>query len=167
MRYSSEKLEELQGNFICLFNIYWVVTKLPGSGNKGWWGESWRGLTFHHKVKRWKTKAKVGEERGKLSGAGWRGKITEQKWEKKELYATLWLSSWAKNASSLVSRGFPHGRSISVRHFWARVNDFLIAFCPPPNILWWGDEKIFKHRKVQRMGTFLDFLQSTVNMSLY
>lgn len=101
-------------------------------------------FTFHHKVEDEPTKLKGKEENcqelaEELNHCGKEGKGKS--------CTTLWLSSSGKAHVSLVSRGFHHGRSISVRGLWATEQMIFI------NRNSWVLSQyfmmnIFKHRKV-------------------
>lgn len=83
-------------------------------------------LYFPSPSKRWKTKTKGGEERGKLSGDGWRHKIITKGGKGRDC-ATLYLRSWAKHIFigfkriSWWKKYFNNGSSGN------RMNDILIA----------------------------------------
>lgn len=127
-------------------------------------------LYFPSPGKRWKTKTKGGEERGKLSGDGWRHKIIT-KAEGGAVgrdCATLCLRSWAKHIL-LVSRGFPDGRSISIRGLpateWFSYSIVFCFFSPT-----FYNEVMGKFSKTEKLKewelSYIHLLESTVNISL-
>lgn len=164
---SSFNIKTNQLSLVYLTNTYWVVTEVPGTGKTGQCVLDI--LYFPSPSKRWKTETKGGEEGGELWGAGWRGKITEQK-RKKRKCAASWLSSWVEHTLLVVSRGFPHGKRISVRGLWATDRMiFLIAlFVFSPTFY---DEMRGKCSNIEKSKegehSHIHFLESTVNISLY
>lgn len=149
---SSFNIKTNQLSLVYLTNTYWVVTEVPGTGKTGQCVLDI--LYFPSPSKRWKTETKGGEEGGELWGAGWRGKITEQKRKKKEVCSIMAQFMGGTYTFSGFKRISSWKTYFSKGPLGNRSNDFLNSIvCFFPNILWWDEGEMFKHRKIQRRGT--------------
>lgn len=145
LRRCNIKTNEL--SFVYLTNIHWVVPEVPGTRNTGRARPGPVLFTFRHQVKDEKQKRRRGTR--KTFRSWLKTKSLNKSWGWGEGTVQLYVS-WVKNGQNtflLVSRGFPDGRSISIRGLPATEwMIFLIAlfsffFFFPPNFTmrWWGN----------------------------